>query len=70
MLLHTLVRSERQRKGVELEVACLGFCQGKGEGREREEAPQRLTGGVGWSTGYRHSPGEWWRRKREVGRGS
>jgi hypothetical protein len=40
MLLRALVRSERQREGVELEVAYLRFCQGKGEGREREGAPK------------------------------
>jgi hypothetical protein len=40
MLLRALVRSERQREGVELKVACLGFCQGKGEGRERGSTPE------------------------------
>jgi hypothetical protein len=29
-----LIWSERQREGVELEVGCLGFCEGKGKGRE------------------------------------
>jgi hypothetical protein len=50
-----LVWSGGQREGVELEVARLGFCQGKGEGRER--VPQRLTCGVGWPTGSRYPHG-------------
>jgi hypothetical protein len=53
--MRALVWSGGQRGGVEVEVVCLGLCQGKGEGRER--APQRLTGRVGWPTGYSYSHG-------------
>jgi hypothetical protein len=38
--MRTLVWLGGHRGGVELEVVCLGLCQGKGEGRERESTPE------------------------------
>jgi hypothetical protein len=67
--LRALIWSERQREGVELEVGCLGFCQGKGKGREIGGTLEADSWGCGVVWVQVHA----WRvveRKERGGRGS